>query len=145
MTQTVSRFWIRWLMVILIIMIVMGLALVFTPFVDMTLGSHYYNTYFDYDAYSVISDGDMRFQTFLYGVSGAVMASWSIVMLFLAIFPLRQGQRWAWFAIVISTIVWFIGDSYISIATGFALHAGLNLSVFIPLMIPLAMTYKQTH
>lgn len=145
MTATVSRFWIRWLMLILVVMIVMGLALVFTPFVEATVGSYYYNTYFDYDAYSVISDGDMRFQTFLYGVSGAVMASWAIVMLFLALFPLRQGQRWAWFAIFISTIVWFIGDGYASVASGFTIHAVINLGVFIPLMIPLAATYKHTR
>jgi len=141
--MTISKIWIHWLMVVLAIMTIMGLALVFTPFVDMTLGSHYYNTYFDYDAYSVISDGDLRFQTFLYGVSGAVMASWAIVMLFLVMFPLRQGQRWAWYALVISVLVWFIGDGYASVVTGFALHAGLNLSVFIPLMIPLVAIRRQ--
>jgi len=142
---TISRFWIRWLVVLWGVIIVMGLALIFTPLVDITIGSHYYNQYFDYDAYAVISDGDLRFQTFLYGISGAVLASWAIVMLFLVLFPLRQGQRWAWYAIFLSACVWFIGDGYASVATGFTLHAFLNLGLFIPLMIPLFAIYRQTQ
>lgn len=141
----ISTFWRRWMMVVTLGMVVLGLALPFTSFVDVTLGPEYYNNYFDYDAYSTISDGDMRFQTFLYGIMGAVMASWSIVMFFLVMFPLRQGQKWAWFALAISLIIWFVGDSYASVATGFEVHAVLNLSVLFLLGIPLLATYRQVR
>lgn len=143
MNQTISKFWTRWMLVVTVSMVIMGLMLVFLPSVFQPLQGAYYNNYFDYDAYSVISEGDLRFQTFLFGVSGAVLASWALVMFFLVLYPLRQGQKWAWFAIISSMLLWFIGDSYVSIATGFAIHAALNLSIFVMLGIPLAAVYRQ--
>ena len=145
MQPNISTFWRRWMIVVTLFMIIMGLVLVFAPQAITPLGAAYYNNYFDYDAYSNISDGDLRFQTFLFGISGAVVASWSTVMLFLVLFPLRQGQKWAWFAIAFSLILWFIGDSYASIATGFPFHALLNLSLLILMGIPLLATYRQVH
>lgn len=143
MSPQISKFWIRWMIVVLAGMVVMGLMIIFTPFVNATLGSIYYNVYFDYDAYAVISDGDLRFQTFLYGVMGAVLASWSLLMLSLVIFPIRQGQKWAWYAMIASIILWFIGDGYASVVTGFPIHAAINLSMLITLGIPLLAIYRQ--
>lgn len=145
MQSTISTFWLRWMLFATGSMVVMGLILAFTPLMTDIIDPIYYNNYFDYDAYSTLSDGDLRFHAFLFGVSGAVVASWAILMFFLVMFPLRQGQKWAWVAITLSIIVWFIGDGYVSIATGFPFHAVLNLSLIILMGIPLLATYKQVR
>jgi len=145
MQYGISTFWRRWMMVVTLSMVMMGLVMVFVPTVFQPLQASYYNNYFDYNAYSTISDEDYRFQIFLYGVSGAVLASWALVMFFLVRFPLSQGHKWAWFAIALSLIVWFIGDGYASIATGFVVHVALNLSMLIMIGIPLLATYRQVN
>jgi hypothetical protein len=145
MQPTISTFWRRWMLFATGSMIVMGLVIAFTPLVTNIVDPIYYNNYFDYDAYSTLSGGDLRFHTFLFGVSGAVVASWAILMFFLVMFPLRQGEKWAWVAITLSIIVWFIGDGYVSVVTGFPLHAVLNLSIFVMMGIPLLATYKQVR
>jgi hypothetical protein len=130
-------FWATWLTVISIMLIGMSTVMLLTPFIQYTLGGFYYNNYFAYDAYSVISDGDLRFQTFLYGVSGSVLMSWGLSLYWIVKYPFKQGEPWAWTAVFVTTLVWFIGDGYASISTGFALHALINVGVFLPIMIPL--------
>jgi hypothetical protein len=145
MQPTISTFWRRWMLLATGLMVLMGFILTFTPLLSDTIHPLYYNNYFDYDAFSTLSDGDLRFHTFLFGVSGAVVSSWAIVMFFLVMFPLRNGQRWAWYALTTSLIVWFIGDGYASIATGFVVHAVMNLSFLIMMGIPLLVTYRHTR
>ena len=145
MQPIISTFWQRWMLLTTGSMVLMGLILTFTPLLTDIVHPLYYNNYFEYDAFSRLSDGDLRFHTFLFGVSGVVVSSWAIVMFFLVMFPLRNGQRWAWYALSISLTVWFIGDGYASIATGFVVHAMMNMSLLIMMSIPLLATYRQTR
>ena len=143
MKKEISPFWVRWMMVVSIWLLVMGFVLAFTPMMESLVGPAYYNTYFDGEnRYAQLTDPELRFQEFLYGVSGAVMMAWSAVLLLLAHIPFRQGERWAWTAIALSTALWFIGDGYASISTGFALHALINVSLLVAILPPLAGTYR---
>ncbi len=145
MRTEISPFWRRWMLLIALILILMGLMTSFTPLIQNSTGAIYYNQFFDFDAYANISTGDLRFQTFLYGVMGAVLTSWGLLLAFLIAFPLRQGQKWAWYAITLSILVWFVGDGYASVSTGFAIHALINVPVLVLMGIPLLATYRQLH
>ncbi len=144
MQTMISAFWRRWMLVTTASMVMMGLVLAFTPLITDIVDPLYF-AYFDSDDYSTLPEGDLRFHRFLFGVMGAVLASWSMLMFVLVFYPLGKGQRWAWVALASSLVIWFVGDGYASVVTGFAVHAVLNLSLLIIMGIPLLATYRQTQ
>ena len=137
------RFWTRWLLVIWASMLILGLVLAFIPFVFVPnfLGPDYYNVYVP-DGYDLLSDGDIDFQHFLYGVMGALMAAWASAMFHIVNGSFRRGEKGAWNIVAMSLLLWFMGDSYISIVTGFPFHAVLNLSLLAMIGLPLLMTRR---
>jgi len=143
MKQAISRFWIRWLMGVSAILILLGGLLAFTPLVHSLVAPMYYNNFFTTDAYAALSDGARNFQTFVYGAAGAAVMSWGFSMLMIAHTAFRRGQRWAWLTISMSVLLWFAGDSYASVVTGFPIHALINISFLILLGLPMVATYRQ--
>lgn len=136
-------FWSRWLGFVGMYGVVMGALLVFTPIVEHTLGAYYYDVFFDgQPMYQALTPAARRFQAFVYGIAGALLVSWFWLVVALAKGPFRKGERWAWKAIAVSLIAWFVGDGYASIANGFAIHAAFNLSLLLVMGLPLAMTYR---
>ncbi len=136
------NFWTKWLQVIGISLIAFGVLLSFTPFMEWTLGSMYYDNYFPFDKYGQLSAGDLKFQRFVYGATGGLLVSWGITIYFLAKHGIKNGLKWTWYTFLFSTVGWFIGDSYISLVTGFKVHALMNLLVLIPIVLPLIQTKK---
>lgn len=145
MGTTVSPFWTRWLLVVSVMGTVLGVILFATPLIQQTVGGVYYDQYLGAGAYTTLSNPEVRFQQFVYGVMGAVMAAWMMALVFLIHVPFRRGEKWAWYAIDISTAMWFIGDTYISIVTGFGVHALVNLGLLVAIGIPLLMTFRHFH
>ena len=140
-----KKIWVNYLLVVVAIGTILGVELAFTPFITNIGGALYYNHYVGADAYASLGAGELANQRFLYGVMGAVMASWMIALSFLVHIPFRRGEVWAWNAIAVSTLMWFIGDGYASIITGFALHAALNLSLLVLIGAGLVATWKDFH
>lgn len=60
------------------------------------------------------SASDRDYLRGVYGVLGAVMVGWMIVLHGLARGPLRRREYWAWQLTTRSVIVWFVLDSTIS-------------------------------
>lgn len=71
----------------------------------------------------------------IYGVLGAVMIGWGVLLLAVVMGPLRRRQRWAWLAVTGSVTSWFLVDTTLSLAAGFPAHALFNL-VFVAAVIP---------
>lgn len=131
--------WVRFMLVLSGFGVVFGLVLAFTPLIR-PIGGIYYDYYVGEGTYAILSSQELDYQRFLYGVMGALMASWFSMVGFVVHEPFRRGEKWAWNAILLSTTIWFIGDGYASIITGFAIHAAMNLSLFVPIMIGLLAT-----
>lgn len=142
---TVSTVWTRWLLAVSIIGCVLGVLLFAVPFVQQTVGDLYYDRYLGESAYSALSGPEIRFQQFVYGVMGALMAAWMATLAFLIHIPFRRGERWAWYAIDIGAVLWFIGDSYVSAVTGFGVHILVNVGFLMAIGLPLVMTFRQFH
>lgn len=140
-----NRLWTRYMLVITIFGTLLALTLTFTPFITNTGGAIYYDFYVGTDAFANLGTGELANQRFLYGIAGAVMASWFIVLAFLVHIPFRRGEVWAWNAIALSTLVWFIGDGYASVITGFVAHALLNVSLLVMIGIGLMATWRDFH
>jgi hypothetical protein len=63
----------------------------------------------------------------IYGVLGAVMIGWFLLVLWVVRGPLASGVAGAWGALVLSVGGWFAIDSIFSLASGFSENAVLNL------------------
>jgi hypothetical protein len=78
---------------------------------------------------------------FVYGILGAVMIGWMVALLFILLSGFRCKQRWAWYAIATSIVIWFAIDSSMSLVTGFWQNAAFNLVFLLAFSIPLVATY----
>lgn len=74
---------------------------------------------------------------FVYGVLGAVLAGWAVLIAAVALGPLRRGEPWAWNAVAGSVAFWFVVDTTHSLATGYPENALLNLGFAIAFAVPI--------
>ena len=73
----------------------------------------------------------------IYGVLGAVLIGWMVLLLAVARGPLRRRERWAWTATAVSMTAWFGVDTAFSLAVGSTAHAAFNGIFAAALGIPL--------
>lgn len=141
----ISTFWTRWLLTVSVITMTLGIVLFATSIIQQTLGSLYYQVYLGTGAYDTLSPAEIDFQQFVYGVMGAVMAGWMLALALIVHIPFRRGEKWAWYTVDASVVLWFIGDSYVSIITGFSAHVLINIVLLATFSLPLLMTFRQFH
>ena len=83
------------------------------------------------------------FLGFIYGVLGATMAGWGVVLAFVIHHPFRNKERWAWNALALAFSLWYLADTAISLSFGVIFNALFNTVIFIAAMIPLFFTRKE--
>ena len=74
----------------------------------------------------------------VYGVLGAVLIGWTLLLLTVVRGPLRHRRPWAWSAVALSTAGWFAADTAFSLAVGANAHAAFNLIFAVGFAVPLA-------
>jgi hypothetical protein len=115
--------WRVWLMLVAAGVGVFGSAMVITP----TVPERLFTWMLFGDGFpAAFGDAEVEYVRFVAGVLGAVMVGWAVLILFVAAFPLRRNERWAWEAVVASLAVWYVMDSALSVATGYGENALLN-------------------
>jgi hypothetical protein len=77
------------------------------------------------------------YQAWVYGVWGATLAGWGIVLVFIARGPFAAGEAWAWRAVALGTAVWFVLDTLASLMHGVLPNVILNVVVLVLVAIPL--------
>jgi hypothetical protein len=83
--------------------------------------------------------------SFVYGVLGAVMLGWAVLMMMVVEGPFRRGERAGWHMIALPFGVWFVVDSTWSLSTGYWQNALLNAAFALAFAIPLAATWRHFH
>jgi len=78
-------------------------------------------------------------------VLGAVIASWGILIVFIAWFPFRSREKWAWNAIAVALISWFVVDTACSFYYNVTANAVFNLFTFTLFALPLIFTWKHFY
>ncbi|BDS09460.1 hypothetical protein [Aureispira anguillae] len=136
------HFWATYLSFIGIVLAVFGGLLSYTPFMHFTLGTMYYDNYFEVMTYHKLNAGELNFQRFVYGATGGVITSWGIFIAAIARYALKKGEPWAWNTIALTTFLWFLGDGYASVISGFPVHALMNIGVLIFIVLPLIAIYN---
>jgi hypothetical protein len=135
-------FWQKWLVGVSIYHIVFGLLLAFfgqSQFMDVLL-----NQYFDpiFWPDNQISAGTMQYKNWVSSVLGAVVASWGMLIAFIAYYPFKLCEKWAWNGITVSVIFWFAVDTTCSIYYDVSINAVFNLFTFVLFAVPLFITRK---
>jgi hypothetical protein len=136
------NFWQKWLVAVGIYHVVFGLLLALfgqTHFMDLML-----NQYFDpiFWPNNDISQGSAQYKVWSSSVLGSVVASWGIFITFLAHYPYKAKEKWAWVCITVAVLLWFVVDTACSLYYGVAINAAFNLFTFGLFVLPLLFTRK---
>lgn len=89
-----------------------------------------------------LPEGVTSFQNWLYGVWGATITGWGIFLSFLAYFPFRQREKWAWNCLGAGLGLWFVLDTWVSWRYGVSFNVIFNIVVALAAGLPLVFTRK---
>ena len=134
-------FWQRWLFVVGILIAVFGILMTFlggTSLFDV------FNRQIDpvFWGSNVVEESARGFQGWIYGVWGATIAGWGIFVAFIAHYPFRNRERWAWNCLVAGILVWFVLDTSLSIFHKVYFNAAFNTALLLLAMLPIILTRK---
>jgi len=83
-----------------------------------------------------------QFQQWVYGVWGATIAGWGIFVTYIAHYPFRRRERWAWNCIVFGLAVWFILDTSLSFFYKVYFNVVFNTALLVLAILPVVFTRK---
>lgn len=136
------NFWQKWLVGVSIYHVVFGILLAF--FSQSQSMYVLLNQYFDpiFWPDNQISAGTMQYKNWVSSVLGAVVASWGILIAFIAYYPFKLRERWTWNGIAVAIIFWFVVDTACSLYYRVPINAVINLFTFVLFVLPLFFTHK---
>lgn len=140
-TVTGFEFWRKWLLFVAIVMAVFGAIMcvandtgLFEWMDDLFYPVFYYKT--------APSAAEAAFKAWTYGVIGAVMAGWGVMMVFVVAIPFKRKESWAWTATLASVVVWFVLDTSASAFYKVIPNVILNTVALVAFVAPLIATRK---
>lgn len=92
---------------------------------------------------TALDEATRSFQRWNYGVLGAAMASWGIFVAFIARYPFRSRERWAWNGLLVGLLVWFLVDTLITLKYQVYFNVILNVGLLVLILVPLVLTRKE--
>jgi len=134
------RFWQRWLFWASVSTAVLGVLLVFFDTRFLPLFPEAMNEAF-WGA-STMPDEVVDYHRFTHAVVGATVASWAAILAFIAHYPFRAREPWAWWCVFVSLAIWFPLDTAMSLYFGAWPNAIFNLSALVFLGTPLVFTFR---
>lgn len=134
-------FWSRWLYVVGIGVSIFGVMMALlsgTPLFDL------FNRQIDpvFWGANAVDGATEQFQHWLYGVWGATIAGWGIILTYIARIPFRKKERWAWNALVFGILVWYVLDTALSFLYGVNFNVAFNTTILILAGLPILFTRK---
>lgn len=89
-----------------------------------------------------LPESAVKFQGWIYGVLGSVIAGWGTMIAFWAAFPFKSRERWAWNGLAMAIVIWYIADTSISVQYGVTFNVMFNTLMLLFLATPLIFTKK---
>jgi len=133
--------WQRWLLAVSLIIVAFGIAL---ALLNGTVVFDLFNAQIDpvfWGAAGIPADA-ARFQQWIYGVLGATVAGWGVFLAFIAYYPFRAREKWAWNCVIVGLLLWYLIDTSISLYFGVVFNAVFNTLLLALAIPPLAFTRK---
>jgi hypothetical protein len=135
-------FWQRWLFVFSLVVIVFGMGMALlnrTPLFgvfDRQVDPVFWGA-------NLPPSGVNEFQGWVYGVLGATMAGWGVLLAFVVQASFRKRERWAWNAVILSLALWYLTDTFLSLRSGVAFNAVFNTAILVLAALPLFFTRRE--
>ena len=137
--------WRKWLFVVSLCMITFGLLLAFcsqTPLKDFVI-SKQVDPVFELDNLpDSIKEKVKSYEAWMYGIVGAHVAAWGVLLAFVVHFAFKPDQRWAWRGIAVAITVWFVADTTVSAFYGVWFNVVFNTGIFLAVWIPLLLAKR---
>lgn len=136
------NFWQKWLLAVGIYLVAFGLVLAFfnqTRLMDLAFNDQIDPVFWGTDG---IPENAAHFQAWVYGVLGATVSGWGIFLAFLAHYPFKAREKWAWNCIAFGIGTWFVVDTAISAYYGVTFNVVFNTALLLLVGLPLLFTRK---
>lgn len=136
------NFWQKWLFYVGIYLAVFGLVLAFfnqTYVMNFVFNNQINSVFWSSNE---IPESAFPFQSWIYGVLGATVSGWGIFIAFLAYYPFKAREKWAWNCIATGIAIWFISDTSISAFYDVTFNVVFNVVLLIFIGLPLLFTRK---
>ncbi len=79
----------------------------------------------------------VAYRSWVFGVTGAVMGGWGMLMVWVVRGPFLRRERWAWLAMAVPLSCWYVVDTLASLAHGVVSNAILNTGMLVLFVPPL--------
>jgi hypothetical protein len=140
--MTEFSFWQRWLFVVGAVISVFGVLMALlsgTQLFDL------FNRQIDpaFWGTNAVDNAARGFQHWLYGVWGATVAGWGITLTFIAQYPFRKREGWAWNGLVFGLVVWFVLDTSLSMFYKVYFNVIFNTVLLFLAGLPVLVTRKE--
>ncbi|MFX0079473.1 MAG: hypothetical protein ACFE8O_09570 [Candidatus Hermodarchaeota archaeon] len=136
------RFWRYWLLGVSVFITAFGM---FMALLNHTILFSFFNTQINpvFWGSTPVPSPAQAFQAWIYGAWGATVMGWGITMIFIAYYPFGQQERWAWKAVLVSVLAWYIIDTTISWLFVVIINVIFNTTILILVIIPLLLTGQE--
>jgi hypothetical protein len=131
--------WRRWLLVVVTLLLLGGLAMVALPWVMSPEAVSQDPVVRPFFGGAPLSAEARGFHRWAFGVWGSTLAGWGACLVFLVRHPLRRRERWAWSAVMTGLLIWFPLDTFVSFHLRVHFNVGLNVVVLLLALIPLLL------
>jgi hypothetical protein len=135
-----ASFWQRWLVGV-------GLVAVFGLFMALLNGTPLFALFNDridpvFWGGQAIPAAGQAFRGWVYGVWGATVAGWGILVAFIAVYPFKQRECWAWNALAVAVGAWYLLDTGLSLYFGVIFNVFFNTLLLVLAGLPLVFTRR---
>ncbi len=139
--KNIFNFWQKWLFVVSLAILLFGIGM---ALFSSSRSFHIFHRQIDPAFWQTApAETNIRlFQGWVYGVWGATLAGWGVFLAFIAAFPFRAREKWAWNCIAAGLLLWYLLDTGISLAYGVFFNAGVNSILLILAGLPVLYTRK---
>jgi len=131
-------FWRRWLIADSLLILSLGAFLISMSAMPNPAGDPFTSPFWK----EGVTDGARGFYAWAFGVWGATLAGWGTTLLFIALYPLKKREAWAFNCLAVSIAVWYPVDTYISLYFGVVLNGVLNTVLLLLVLVPLLAVRK---
>lgn len=136
MKTSAEKFWFGWLKIAAMLCTLFGIFMALFNQTEVLgfLNKHIVSTFYKTPelAYAAAPA-----QAWLIGVLGATMTGWGVAILYLIHYPLQRKEQWAWNAILLPLLIWFLIDSSLSACHGAYFNVIINFVLILQFIAPL--------
>jgi len=91
---------------------------------------------------TAVPPGLAAYQGWLYALLDSILIAWGVNMFFIVQNAFKRQEKWAWNALFIGLLVWYLIDSGFSLRYGVVFNAVVNTGLFGLGLMPLSFTRK---